>query len=153
MKRFFLFISVVVLLVGCASLTNTLSEPPTLKLKTSTGTYDTILGTYCWQISNGKSGCVDKVGPVDLVKKEQVIEVEKGETLQFVLDESVRPKIAYLTRIVEEKETDVALSEDYSFVVPDTAGEYIYGFTGKWELEDKRVTDGDAQYAFKLKVK
>ncbi|MBQ0138537.1 MAG: hypothetical protein KBT36_04505 [Kurthia sp.] len=153
MKRLLILMGLLLVLVGCSSLTNKLvSEPPNLKLKTATGTYDTVLGTYCWEISTGKSECVDKVGPVDLVKDEKVIEVEKGETVQFVLDESLRPEVAYLTRIIDAKEKDVFLSEEYTFVTPDTVGEYIYGFTGKWNLDDKNVSNGDAQYVFKLKV-
>lgn len=138
---------------GCASVTNNLSEPPELKLTTSSDTYDTLLGTYCWEVKTNQSECVDKVGPMDLVKNQQAIEVEAGENIQFVLDESLRPKTAFLTWILKEEEKDVLLNEDYSFLAPTTAGEYIYGFTGKWELDDKGKSSGDAQYVFKLVIK
>lgn len=144
-------------LVGCSSFSNDLTEPPAIKIIASSGTYDTILGTYCWEVKTNQSECVDKAGPLELVKEQQAIEVEKGEKLQFVLDESLRPKTVFLTEILKDKDKDkdkdVLLNEDYSFIAPTIVGEYIYGLTGNWQLKENGKSSGDAQYVFKITVK
>lgn len=157
MKKLLTLIMMIMVLSGCSMIEETYKEPPAMKIETKGGTFDVVLGTYCWSVestfSETKSECVDKVGPVELVENESAIPVEKNEKIKFIVNEDIQPTTFALTRIFDTKEKEIAIDEEMVFLAPSEAGQYTYGFTGKWSEDEDQKVSGDAQYVFKLEVK
>ena len=95
MKNFtfsgFLFIALI--LNGCSGSNNKSSgeilsgdKPPNVIVEIDGETYETILGSYCWDISKGKSKCVDTAGSVDLLKEKEPIQIKAGEKILLEMD-------------------------------------------------------------------
>lgn len=148
MKKYITLFFAVLLLAGCNIQGQTAKEPPTVKIEADGKSYDTVLGTFCW---NGK--CEDHAGPVELMKDKVTLQVKAGEKLQLKQSTTNLPTTSFLTELNSiEQGKDLPLTEDGEFTAPAQAGTYYYGYTASWRDEKKDVSIGDAQYAFALKV-
>ncbi|WP_164669668.1 hypothetical protein [Virgibacillus doumboii] len=123
-------------------------SPPNAYIKMDNKKYDTKLGSYCW-----KTGCVDKVGPVELLKDQEPIQVQAGESITFGMEYTPKPNEVHLSQVSNDKETDVELKGN-QFTAPDEKGIYYYDYGVWWMDEEKEnLSHGDASYVFVLEVK
>ncbi|PEJ57161.1 hypothetical protein CN692_13490 [Bacillus sp. AFS002410] len=127
-------------------------KPPKTQIKVGNQTYETKLGTYCWE-SKGQAECVDTAGPIELLKDEKKIPVKAGEVVKIVMNYSPKPGEIHLNEIVNNKESEVIIENNH-FTVPTKKGIYYYSYGVYWrDKKDKHVSHGDAFYAFALEVK
>ncbi|GKV70187.1 hypothetical protein NCCP2716_26850 [Sporosarcina sp. NCCP-2716] len=129
------------------------NKPPRVDIMIGGERYETKLGTYCW--STKTSGiCVDTAGAVDMMKGETPIEVQPGELLELVMDETPAPDEQHLVQSLDAaRQTDIPLNGS-AFTVPEEAGVYYYDYSVWWhEKENPEVSLGDAHYAFAIEVK
>lgn len=123
------------------------SHPPNVSIKIASKKYGTKLGTYCW---SGK--CVDTVGPVELLKDEEPIQVQAGEQIILNMDYSPKPNEVHLSEIKNDEEKEIKVQHNH-FYAPSETGTYYYVYSVWWMDEEKdNVSLGDAFYAFALKV-
>lgn len=126
--------------------------PPNVIVEIDGESYETILGSYCWDISTGGSECIDTVGAVDLLRDKEPIEVKAGEQIVLNMDYTPRPDEIHLSQIKNDIETEIELN-DNQFIVPDEKGTYFYSYSVWWlDEEDKDSSYGDAFYAFAIDV-
>ena len=143
----------VFILTGCSSNDGMKGDkPPQVMIQIGEQTYETKLGTYCWN-AKGKGECVDKVGPVELLKGEKPIEVRPGEDVTFLMNYNPKPNEIDVTQINNNKETKVVVAKN-RFIVPTNKGIYYYSYGVWWmDKKEKHVSNGDASYVFALEVK
>ncbi|WP_077324777.1 hypothetical protein [Virgibacillus siamensis] len=123
-------------------------SPPNAYIKIDNKKYDTKLGSYCWTTK-----CVDKVGPAELLKDKDPIQVQAGESITFGMDYTPKPNEVHLSRISNGNETEVEV-EDNHFKAPVEKGIYFYAYGVWWmDAEEENLSHGDASYAFVLEVK
>ncbi|GAA0441842.1 hypothetical protein GCM10008983_18660 [Lentibacillus halophilus] len=123
-------------------------SPPSAYIKMNNKKYDTKLGSYCW-----KTGCVDKVGLVELLKDREPIQVQAGESITFGMEYTPKPNEVHLSQIINDKKTNVELKGN-QFTAPKEKGIYYYNYSVWWmDKEKDNVSHGDASYAFVLEVK
>lgn len=124
------------------------SKPPSVSIKTNNKQHDTQLGTYCW---NG--GCVDTVGPVELLKEKEPIQVKTGEQITLNMDYTPKPNEIHLSQLENDGEVEIEVNHN-QFIAPDEKGIYFYAYSVWWiDEEDENLSHGDAFYAFALEVK
>ncbi|MGE7946244.1 hypothetical protein [Lysinibacillus sp. NPDC093688] len=150
MKKYFLYlIALLVLTITGCSNTNGLSgeKPPKVFIDIENKKFETTLGTYCWQ-----TGCVDTVGPVELLEGKNPIKVKSGEKITLVMDYEPKPNEFHVAQISNNKETEVMVKDNH-FTAPTQRGVYYYSY-GVWWKDEKEanVSHGDAFYAFALEV-
>lgn len=141
-------------LVGCSNsgMGSGDPKPPNASIKIGDKTYETKLGTYCWN-KNGKGICVDSAGPVEMLKDQKPIVVKPGDKIKFIMDYEPKPNEIDVQQINGEKETEVVV-KDNQFNAPTEKGIYYYSYGVWWNNEkEENVSDGDAFYAFVLEVK
>lgn len=128
-------------------------RPPTVTLEVDDNTYETVLGSYCWEGSTEKSGvCVDTVGPKELVKDKTPLQVQASEKIVFQVSDTPKPDNAHLIQITNGEQNKVDLVENV-FVAPAQAGTYLYSYQLWWmDPKAKSVSRGDASYAFAIEV-
>ncbi|MFB7142401.1 hypothetical protein ACFCYN_22560 [Gottfriedia sp. NPDC056225] len=127
-------------------------KPPKTLIQIGNETYETELGTYCWE-TKGHAECVDTAGPIELLKDEKKIPVKAGEVVTIVMNYSPKPGEIHLNEIVNNKESEVVIENNH-FTVPIKKGIYYYSYGVYWrDKKDKHVSHGDAFYAFALEVK
>ncbi|WP_010532366.1 hypothetical protein [Lentibacillus jeotgali] len=123
-------------------------SPPNAYIKVDNNKYSTKLGSYCW-----KTGCVDKVGPVELLKDKEPIQVRADESITLRMEYSPKPSEIHLSQISNGKENDVKL-KDNQFTAPHEKGIYYYNYGVWWkDEEEESLSHGDASYVFVLEVK
>lgn len=147
-KYLFLIMALLVLaLAACSRGGLTGENPPKVMINNVDETYETKLGTYCW-----KSGCVDTVGPVELLDGKEPIKVKPGAVLTLKMDYNPKPNSIHLRQFTENEETEIALDGN-QFTAPNEKGIYYYSY-GVWWMDEKRenVSKGDASYYFSLEV-
>lgn len=143
-------------LIGCSNndLNNKLSgeKPPKTLIEIENETYETELGSYCWGEFQ-KDICVDKDGPVELLKGKVPIKVKPGEKISFLMNYEPQPNKINVIQIKEKKESNVVV-KDNQIKAPVEKGVYYYSY-GVWWMNEKElnVSHGDALYAFVLEVK
>src|SRR5690625_3747724 len=126
--------------------------PPKVSVEVDGESYETILGSYCWDISKGESECVDTAGPVDLLKDEEPIQIKTGEQIKLNMDYKPKPNKMHLSQIVNDDEVEIEIN-DNQFTAPDEKGTYFYSYGVWWmDEEDKDLSQGDAFYAFAIEV-
>ena len=159
MKRL-IIVSVLLLvfiLSGCGDTStknNSLSgdTPPNVSVEIDSESYETILGSYCWDISKGESECVDTAGPVDLLKDEEPIQIKAGEQIKLNMDYKPKPNKMHLSQIENGDEVEIEIN-DNQFTAPDEKGTYFYSYGVWWmDEEDKDLSHGDAFYTFVIEV-
>lgn len=122
--------------------------PPNANIKIDDKRYDTELGSYCW-----KTRCVDKEGPVELLKGKKPIQVQAGENITLGMQFTPKPNEVHLSQISNGKKTDVEV-KDNQFAAPRETGTYYYDYEIRWmDEKEKDLSHGDASYAFVLEVK
>jgi len=110
------------------------------------------LGSYCWDISKGKSECVDTAGPVELLKDEKPIQIKAGEQIKLNMDYTPKPNKIHLSQIDNDDEKEIEIN-DNQFTAPDEKGTYFYSYGVWWmDEEDEDLSNGDAFYAFVIEV-
>lgn len=137
-------------LIGCSSSSNGMEgeKPPKAEIEVGNNSYETILGTYCWQAE-----CVDTVGPEELLKGKEPIKIKPGEKITFVMNYEPKPNEFHVLQIGESEEVEVNV-KDNSFTAPLQKGVYYYSY-GVWWMDAKveNVSHGDAFYNFVIEVK
>ncbi|WP_176547354.1 hypothetical protein [Bacillus sp. AFS053548] len=128
------------------------NKPPKTMVQVEDQTYDTKLGTYCWQ-SNGQGECVDTAGPVELLKGKKPIEVKPGENVKVIMNYNPKPSEIHLTQFNNNKESEIVVVKN-QFSAPINKGVYYYSYGVYWmDKKDEHLSHGDAFYAFALEVK
>ncbi|MFB7155691.1 hypothetical protein [Lysinibacillus sp. NPDC056232] len=150
MKKCFLYVVALLglTITGCSNSIGLSGEkPPQVFIEIENKKFETTLGTYCWQ-----NGCVDTVGPVELLEGKKPIKVKSGEKITLVMDYESKPNEFHVAQISENKETEVIV-KDNRFTAPTQRGVYYYSY-GVWWMDEKEanVSHGDAFYAFVLEV-
>lgn len=162
MKKFIFggFLFIALLLSGCSGSNNKSTveilsggKPPDVIVEIDSETYETILGSYCWDVSKGKSECVNTAGSVDLLKDKEPIQIKAGETILLKMDYTPKPSKIHFTQINNGNQTEIELN-DNQFMAPDEKGIYFYDY-GVWWMDEKveNTSLGDAFYAFAIEVK
>jgi hypothetical protein len=135
-------------ITGCSSSGFLEESPPKVYLEINDHLYETKTGTYCW-----KNTCVDKAGPLELLKTEKPIEVKANESLALTIKHKRQPNERHMVQIQNKHEVDVPLKKS-KLKAPSKAGTYYYSYSVWWMDENqKNVSNGDALYAFVLEVK
>jgi hypothetical protein len=139
-------------LMGCSNNGMVGDKPPKAMIQIGKQTFETKLGTYCWN-SNGQGKCVDTAGPVELLKGKKPIEVRPGEIVTFKMNYNPKPNEFHLIQMNKNKEMDVVLEKGH-FTAPTHKGVYYYSYGVWWkDKKDEHVSKGDAFYAFAIEVK
>lgn len=94
-------------LMGCSSEGLSGEKPPETTVVIGNETYETALGTYCWE-----NTCVDTAGPIDLLEGKEPIKVKPDEIISLVMDYEPKPNKFYLGQISENKETEVVMKDN-----------------------------------------
>jgi hypothetical protein len=163
MKKFtflgVLFIALI--LSGCSSSKNRSTaeilsgeKPPNVTVEVDGETYETISGSYCWDVSKGVSKCVDSfAGSVDLLKGKEAIQVKPSEKIILKMDYTPKPNKIHFTQINNENSIEIEL-DDNQFIAPDEKGIYFFDY-GVWWMDEKveNTSLGSASYAFAIEVK
>ncbi|MFE3573347.1 hypothetical protein [Lysinibacillus sp. NPDC059133] len=150
MKKCFLYVVALLglTITGCSNSIGLSGEkPPQVFIEIENKKFETTLGTYCWQ-----NGCVDTVGPVEMLEGKKPIKVKSGEKITLVMDYESKPNEFHVAQISDNKETEVMV-KDNRFTAPTQRGVYYYSY-GVWWMDEKEanVSHGDAFYAFVLEV-
>ncbi|MBP3040734.1 hypothetical protein J9303_14680 [Bacillaceae bacterium Marseille-Q3522] len=139
------------LLTSCSNNGMTGNEPPEVFIKIGSETFETDLGSYCWDTGN-KAICADTAGPVELLEGKEPVKVKPSEKITFVMDYEPKPNEFHVLQISDKGETEVAL-KDNQITAPSEKGVYYYSYGVWWMDEEKEnVSNGDAFYAFALEV-
>ncbi|WP_225986053.1 hypothetical protein [Psychrobacillus glaciei] len=152
-KRFYaLLILVVTILVGCSSQHTVLNKPPNVLIEIGKETYETKLGTYCWNNENN-GVCVDTVGPIELLKGTEPIHVKSGDQIKFVMNYEPKPNEFSVTQMNNSEQIEISI-KDNQITAPTEKGTYYYSYS-VWWMDDhlENVSNGDAFYAFVIQVK
>ncbi|WP_243556489.1 hypothetical protein [Priestia megaterium] len=91
---------------GCSSSGFLEESPPKVYLEASNHLYETKVGTYCWE-----STCVDKAGPLELLKTEQPIKVKANESLSLVIKYKRQPNEKHMAQIQNSHEVEIPLKK------------------------------------------
>ncbi|WP_337134168.1 hypothetical protein [Priestia megaterium] len=133
---------------GCSSSGVLEESPPKAYLEANNHLYETKVGTYCW-----KETCVDKAGPLELLKTEKPIEVKANESLALIIKHKGQPNERHMVQIQNKNEVDIPLKKN-KMKTPSERGTYYYSYSVWWmDKNQKNVSNGDALYAFVLEVK
>ncbi|MCT8136659.1 hypothetical protein H1D32_02180 [Anaerobacillus sp. CMMVII] len=123
------------------------SSPPKVFLEIDNQNYETTLGTYCWN-----NGCVDTIGPVELLEGKEPIVVMPGETIRIGMNYNPKPSVVSLQQFKDIQQTDIEIKNN-QITAPLEKGVYYYSY-GVWWLDQKtNVSHGDAFYAFAIEIK
>lgn len=162
MKKFTFWsvLFVILIISGCNGLNNNNTKvvlsgdkPPSVLVETADKTYETTLGSYCWEHSKGTVECVDTAGPVDLLKDKEPIQIRAGEDIKMNMDYTPKPNKMHLTQVMNDDEKEIEIN-DHQFTAPDEKGTYFYSYGVWWIDEDvEDLSHGSASYAFSLEVK
>ena len=165
-KLTFLGVLFIALILGACGVSNDKNadtilsgiKPPNVVVKINDEKYETVLGTYCWDISStgdkkiGK--CVDTAGPVDLLKDKEPIQITAGEEVTLIMDYTPKPNEMHLSQVKSDNDEMENEMKDNQFIAPNEKGIYFYSYGVWWmDEEDKDLSHGDAFYAFSLEVK
>lgn len=156
----FLYICIGTILFGCSNGTTKQhpvldgSEPPEVKLKIGNNTYDTVLGSYCWPSAGNSHTCVETAGPFELVSKDKIVNIQKGETIEIVFDYKPLPNKVHVTQMEEKQGTEKNVEFNNSRIIaPEEQGTYFYAFSVWWiDDVDPDISHGDAFYAFAIQI-
>lgn len=164
MKNVLLTIGILLFLVACSTQSPEKLKEPTTKLIAETPpevsitideeTYDTLLGSYCWEKANEKTNettieCVDKAPPEVLLADEKPINVAANADGELDIDSPTPPTNVEVTAFLTGEEIDVNIS-DQKISFPSEQGIYYYVAWLIWEKNDEVLSE--ASYVFALEV-
>lgn len=154
MKKYMMLCVGILLLVGCSNNTEFGSNPPKVTVEVDGETYDTELGSYCWQGgAKGSGECVDKAGPEELLNGKQPIVVQPEDELAIQVDLKRQPDEVELEQVKNNQSTNISGFKNMRFTTPKEKGTYFYAFRADWtNQKEKNTSDGDAWYAFHIRV-
>lgn len=148
-----LFLVAGITVSGCSSDGLSGEKPPEAKIEVENNTYETTLGTYCWE-GNNRGICVDTAGPQEVLKDEEPIKVNPSATVTFVMDYQPQPDEIYVTQISDDHEEMEINVEGNQFAAPMEKGVYYYSYGVWWRADgEENTTKGDAFYYFVIEVK
>lgn len=141
-----------IIISGCSNNGLSGERPPEAKIEVGNNTYETTLGTYCWE-GNNQGICVDSAGPQVVLEGEEPIKVNPSETITFVMDYQPKPDETHVTQISDNnKEVEIHV-EDNQFAAPMEKGVYYYSYGVWWRVNgEESATKGDAFYYFVIEV-
>lgn len=147
MKKFFIYILLIICVAGCGIATSFISTaPPIVKLEVNGEIYPTAQGSYCWNNKN-VGECADMVSPTEIVKDTSPIIFGPGDIITILVDR--KPYDQGLT--IENEGVDTEMNNN-TFTAPEDKGTYIYMYYARWN-DDGSGTSGDSSYVFKIEVK
>lgn len=154
MKKYMMLCVVLLLLAGCSNNTELGSNPPKVTVEVDGETYDTELGSYCWQGgATGSGECVDKAGPEELLNGKQPIVVQPEDELAIQVDLKRQPDEVELEQVKNNQSTNISGFKNMRFTAPKEKGTYFYAFRAAWtNQKEENTSDGDAWYAFHVRV-
>lgn len=143
-------IGVILLLVmsACQPFNESETQPPEVNLSTKERTALTTLGSYCWHKAKHAAGCVDTVGPKDLVNEQQPFQVKPHEKITFTLSDGSLPEEVELIQYDETTE-DILSLDVLQMNAPAEKGYSIFSLELRWK---ENGGWNDASYAFSLEV-
>lgn len=145
---FFGLLLIGALLAGCNQETVFSSKPPYMNIEIDGKQYETKLGTYCWT-----KGCVDRVGPQELLEGKDPIQVTVGEKITLQLQGDLKNTEFHLEIVNREDYKEVPINK-YAFLAPTEPGTYYYSAGVWWKNpKEENVSKGDAFYVFVIEVK
>src|SRR4051794_5529464 len=104
-KCLFILLALISLTItGCSKDGLSGEKPPEVNINIGNETYETKLGTYCWN-----DGCVDTAGPVELLKGKVPIKVKPGEKISFLMEYEPKPNEFHLMQVNESNENEVLI--------------------------------------------
>lgn len=123
------------------------NKPPEVFVKVNGKRYDAVLGTYCW-----KKKCVDTLGPIELWKGNEPIQVNVGEEITVDMDYTPKPNVVYFSQFIDD-DSEIKINPD-QFSAPKEKGRYYYVYSVWWGDEKREnYSLGDAYYVFEIEVK
>lgn len=143
-----LIVFTVAFLSGCSN--NGLSgrKPPKALIEIGNETYETTLGTYCWG-----GMCANTAGPVELLEGKDPIKVKPGQEVTIVMNYQPKPNETHVAQMSGDDEKEVKM-ENNRFTAPMKKGIYYFTYSVWWmDKKEVNVSNGDAFYAFALKVR
>ncbi|WP_338838920.1 hypothetical protein WDR10_06245 [Kurthia gibsonii] len=154
MKKYMMLCVAILLLVACSNNTELGSNPPKVTVEVDGENYETELGSYCWQGGTTGSGeCVDKAGPKELLNGKQPIVVQPEDELAIQVDLKRQPDEVELEQVKNNQSTNISGFKNMRFTTPKEKGTYFYAFRADWaNQKEKNTSDGDAWYAFHIRV-
>lgn len=140
-------------LVACSISNNGMDGdgPPNAEIKVGVHSFETTLGSYCWE-GDGSGKCVDKVGPKELLKGKTPIKVKPGEKITLTVKYEPKPNEFHVLQISKNGQKEIKVDNN-NFTAPMKKGTFYYSY-GVWWIDDKidHVSHGSASYAFVIKV-
>lgn len=130
------------LLAGCATVSE--DELPQAYIVVGEQTYETQIGTYCWD-----EVCVDKVRPDEQLQDAKPIVVQAGEWLDVQLQATERPTDVDMSLVHGNDVQSVPL-QNGRIAAPTEHGVYFYSYTASWIEGD--ISYGDVSYVFSIEV-
>lgn len=157
MKKTFVTASVLLLLYilsGCNKTNeNTVllgDKPPKMTIEVKGEEYNSQLGSYCWNLSESQSECLEIMVPLE---NGQRIVASVGEEISLTFKSAPAPDKVYLIQNPYDDVTEVKLNEN-QFTAPDEKGVYYYVYSVEWlNKDEEKVSDGSVDYGFILSVK
>lgn len=133
----------VLLLAGCS---HTVSEDDLPQAHVIVGgkTYDTSIGTYCWD-----ELCVDKINPDEQLQHADPIIVSSGESFSVQL-EGDEPPTTIDVSLVNGNDVQIVPLQHGQMTAPIEQGRYTYNYRASWL--DGNVSYGDISYVFVIEV-
>jgi len=119
-------------------------KPPIPKITIGSTYINVKLGSHCW------AGCVDTIGPPELLAGVEPTIVPPNNELSIVFDYQQPSKI-FVKRLVDGQWIDDQVRNG-TFLTPEKPGVYFYSIFANW-LNNHGYTRGDAAYALVIEVK
>lgn len=154
MKKYMMLCVVFLLLVACSNNTELGSNPPKVTVEVDGENYETELGSYCWQGgATGSGECADKVGPEELLNGKQPIVVQPEAELAIQIDLKRQPDEVALEQVKKDQPINITNFKNMRVTAPKEKGTYFYILQADWtNQKEKNTSDGDAWYAFHVRV-
>lgn len=154
MKKYMMLCVVFLLLVACSNNTELGSNPPKVTVEVDGENYETELGSYCWQGgATGSGECADKVGPEELLNGKQPIVVQPEAELAIQIDLKRQPDEVALEQVKKDQPINITNFKNMRVTAPKERGTYFYILQADWaNQKEKNISDGDAWYAFHIRV-
>lgn len=144
----------ILLLAGCSNNTELGSNPPKVTVEVDGENYETELGSYCWQGgATGSGECADKVGPEELLNGKQPIVVQPEAELAIQIDLKRQPDEVALEQVKKDQPINITNFKNMRVTAPKEKSTYFYILQADWaNQKEKNTSDGDALYAFHIRV-
>lgn len=154
MKKYMMLCVGILLLAGCSNNTELGSNPPKVTVEVDEENYETELGSYCWQGgATGSGECADKVGPEELLNGKQPIVVQPEAELAIQIDLKRQPDEVALEQVKKDQPINITNFKNMRVTAPKEKSTYFYILQADWaNQKEKNISDGDAWYAFHVRV-